>query len=151
MAIAISDRIVRSIELKATPARVWRAITTEAEFAQWFGIRFLEGALRPGARVKAVSTHKGHEGIEFSFEVEKMEPPRLFSWRWIPGGAQPGNEPATLVEFVLEETKVGTRVTITESGFDRLSVDYRAKAFEENSGGWDIQAKSLTNYLAQNA
>jgi uncharacterized protein YndB with AHSA1/START domain len=151
MPVAISDKIVRSIELKATPARVWRAITTEAEFAQWFGIRFLEGGLRPGARVKAVSTHKGHEGIEFSFQVEKMEPPRLFSWRWVPGGAQPGTEPATLVEFVLEETKSGTRVKITESGFDRLSLAYRAKAFEENSSGWDFQAKSLTNYLAQNA
>jgi uncharacterized protein YndB with AHSA1/START domain len=150
MTTAVSDKIVRTIELKAPRERVWRALTTDAEFAAWFGVKFLEGKLRPGERAKMVSTHKGHEGIEFYVTVEKMEPPRLFSWRWVPGASQPTNEPATLVEFLLEETKDGTRVTITESGFDRLSLEYRAKAFKDNSSGWEFQAKQLENYVAQN-
>jgi uncharacterized protein YndB with AHSA1/START domain len=150
MKAEVSDKIVRTVELKAPRARVWRALTTEAEFAQWFGVKFLEGKLRPGDRVKAVSTHPGYEGVEFYFNVEKVESPRYFSWRWIPGAPEPANEPMTLVEFVLEETEDGTRVTITESGFDRLSLAYRSKAFEDNSSGWEFQANSLANYLAQN-
>ena len=150
MSPAVSDKIVRSIELKAPRQRVWRAITTEAEFAAWFGVKFLAGKFRPGERVKVASTHKGYEGIEFYLDVDRVEPPRLFSWRWVPGAEQPENEPSTLVEFVLEETQDGTRVTITESGFDRLSLAYRAKAFEDNSRGWEFQANSLANYVAQN-
>ena len=151
MESAISDRIERKIELKAPRERVWQAITTVAEFGQWFGVKVLEGRFQPGARVKVVSTHKGYEGIEFSITVEKMEAPRLFSWRWVPGAKQPANEPPTLVEFALEETKGGTSVTITETGFDRLSLEYRAAAYKDNSSGWEYQAKSLANYLAQNS
>jgi uncharacterized protein YndB with AHSA1/START domain len=80
--------------------------------------------------------------------VQKIEPPRLFSWRWIPGADQPEGESTTLVEFRLEETEDGgTLLTITESGFDRLSLSYRAKAFQDNTRGWDGQAKSIQNYL----
>ncbi len=145
-----SDKIVRTVEINAPRERVWRAIISEAEFAAWFGVKFLAGEFKPGQRVKLVSTHKGYEGVEFYFDVEQVDPPRLFSWRWTPGAGTPETEPTTLVEFVLQETRTGTRVTITESGFDRLSLQYRAKAFEDNSGGWEIQAKSLTNYVAQN-
>ena len=148
MATAIADRIERKIELKVPRERVWKAITTESEFAEWFGVKLAEGKFQPGERVKATTTHRG-EHIEFYFHIEKMEKPRLFSWRWIPGARQPKGEPTTLVEFVLEETKDGTSVTITETGFDRLSLEYRAAAFKDNTGGWEHQAKSLTNYLAQ--
>jgi uncharacterized protein YndB with AHSA1/START domain len=151
MATAISDRIERKIELNATRERVWKAITTEAEFARWFGIKVLEGSFRPGAKVRASSTHRGYEHVVFYFHIEKMEAPRLFSWRWIPGAKQPANEPTTLVEFALEETNDGASVTITETGFDRLSLEYRAAAFKDNTGGWEHQAKSLANYLAQNS
>ena len=150
MASEISDRIERTAELKASRKRVWKAITTEAEFEQWFGIKVLEGRFQPGSRVKARSTHPGYEHIEFYLTIEKMDAPRLFSWRWIPGATQPPNEPTTLVEFLLEEVGTGTRVTIIESGFDRLSLSYRAGAYKDNTGGWEYQAKSLTNYVSQN-
>jgi len=150
MAVDISDKIERTTELKASRERVWKAITTEIEFEQWFGIKILEGSFRPGTRVKARSTHPGYEHIEFYITIEKMEAPRLFSWRWIPGATQPPNEPTTLVEFLLEEVGTGTRVTIIESGFDSLSLSYRAAAYKDNTGGWEYQAKSLTNYVSQN-
>ena len=146
----ISDTIVRTAKLRASRERVWKAITTESEFEQWFGIKVLEGEFKPGTRVKARSTHSGYEHIEFYITIEKMDAPHLFSWRWIPGASQPPNEPTTLVEFRLDETVEGTRVTITESGFDRLSLAYRAAAYKDNTGGWEYQAKSLTNYVAQN-
>ncbi len=149
MTTAVSDRIVQAIDLKSPRERVWKAITTEAEFEQWFGVKFLEGRFQPGARMKARSTHPGYEHIEFYITIERMDAPSLFSWRWIPGATQPPNEPTTLVEFALEETIGGTRVTITESGFDRLSLSYRAAAYKDNTGGWEHQAKSLRKYLAQ--
>jgi uncharacterized protein YndB with AHSA1/START domain len=151
MATAISDRIQRTVELKSSRERVWNAITTEAEFEQWFGVKFLEGRFQPGARMRVRSTHPGYEHIEFDMTIEKMDAPKLFSWRWIPGATQPKNEPTTLVEFTLEDLNPGTRLTITESGFDRLSLSYRAAAYKDNTGGWEYQAKSLTSYLEKNS
>ncbi len=151
MTTAISNSIERTIQLKSARERVWQAITSESEFSQWFGVKILEGRFQAGERVKARSTHPGYEHIEFYITVEKVERPRLFSWHWIPGATQPPDEPTTLVEFVLEEVNGGTRVTIRESGFDRLSLAYRASAYKDNYGGWEHQAKSLTNYLAKNS
>jgi hypothetical protein len=39
-----TDRIVKRIELKASPARVWRALTDYREFGEWFKVN-LEGPM----------------------------------------------------------------------------------------------------------
>src|SRR5581483_3155605 len=81
----ISDRIEKQILLKAPRARVWKALTTEAEFGKWFGAEFLEGSFAAGQRAKLRVTLKGYEHLQFYLTVEKMEAPSYFSWRWIPG------------------------------------------------------------------
>jgi hypothetical protein len=55
----------------------------------------------------------------------------------------------TLVEFRLEEALQGTLLTITESGFDRIPLERRAKAFTSNEGGWAHQLKLIEKYLDQ--
>ena len=55
----------------------------------------------------------------------------------------------TLVTFELEEAPEGTRLTITESGFDALPLERRAKAFTENEGGWVAQLSLIAKYLAR--
>jgi uncharacterized protein YndB with AHSA1/START domain len=143
-----TDRIEKKILLKAPRQRVWEAITHEKEFAHWFGVEFLEGKFELNQRAKLRSTHQGYEHIQFYVTVEKVEPPSLFAWRWIPGAEQPEGEYTTVVEFRLEEAAAGgTLLTITESGFDSLSLAYRAKALKENTQGWDEQAKSIRKYL----
>lgn len=143
------DRIEKKVHLNAPRQRVWNAITTEKEFGQWFGVEFIEGGFAAGRRAKLRSTHKQHEHIEFYVTVEKVEPPSYFSWRWIPGAKQPEGESSTLVEFRLDDAPSGgTLLTISESGFDRLSLAYRAQAFQDNSRGWDEQAKSIQKYLS---
>jgi uncharacterized protein YndB with AHSA1/START domain len=82
-----------------------------------------------------------------------MEPERLFSWRWQPGGnpdLDPA-EPTTLVVFVLEEVPEGTRVTVTETGFDRIPAERRGEAYRQNEAGWTGQLKNLQEYLAGQA
>lgn len=144
----ISDKIEQKVLLKLPRQRVWEALTREKEFAQWFGVEFVDGKFEVNKPAKLRSTHQQYRHIQFHITVEKMEPPSLFSWRWVPGAEQPEGESTTLVEFRLEETKDGgTMLTVTESGFDRLSLTYRAKAFQDNSHGWEEQAKSIQKYL----
>ena len=46
-----SDRIEKSVTLRAPISRVWRAIADAAEFGRWFGFT-LEGKFEPGMRMK---------------------------------------------------------------------------------------------------
>jgi hypothetical protein len=57
-------------------------------------------------------------------------------------------EPATLVEFRLDDAPGGTLLTVVESGFDRLPAGRRDEAFRMNSGGWDAQLENVRQHVA---
>src|SRR6185436_2972739 len=95
---------------------------------------------------------KPHEGKPFDITIETMEPERLFSFRWHPYVIEPGvdysTEPTTLVEFTLEATADGVQLTVTESGFDQIPLERRAKAFAANEGGWSMMVKVIEKYVS---
>jgi uncharacterized protein YndB with AHSA1/START domain len=43
----MSDRVEKTIELRAPVSRVWRALTDHVEFGAWFRVR-LDGPFVPG-------------------------------------------------------------------------------------------------------
>jgi len=149
---ASTDQIQKSIILRAPRSRVWKALTDPVQFGEWFGAR-LTGRFVPGQTMRGPITIPKYEHLAFEVIVEQMEPERFFSWRWQPGGdpdVDPA-EPMTLVVFELEEVPEGTRVTVTESGFDRIPVARRVKAYRENDAGWTGQLENITRYLASSS
>ena len=146
-------KIERSIFIRAPRARVWRAITDVAEFSAWFQVK-AQGQFAPHSKLRMVSTHPKCLGLEFDVTVEDVTPEQSFAWRWHPGAEAPAEgsgEPMTLVEFRLTDEANGTRVTVIESGFDRISLARRAKVFEENTKGWEFQLVALDKYLGHEA
>jgi hypothetical protein len=56
--------------------------------------------------------------------------------------------PKTLVEFRLEATSNGTRLVVSESGFNDLPDDpLRVDALRSNTDGWNLQAANLAAYV----
>ena len=53
----------------------------------------------------------------------------------------------TAVEFTLEPTGAGTRLTVIESGFAQLPEDSHRKAFDGNTEGWASELGELVEYL----
>jgi hypothetical protein len=53
----------------------------------------------------------------------------------------------TLIVFALEEAEGGTRLTITESGFDGIPAARREQAYRANEGGWEHQLRLVGKYL----
>lgn len=139
MTTADTNRIDRTIDVNAPPDRVWRALTTAADLATWFHVR-IEGEIAPGSEVWMTSTSPGYEGQRFLVRVTEMTPPRRFAWQWHPGAVDPAidysKEPWTTVTFTLEPSGGGTRLSVSETGFNEISVARRAKVFADNSGGW---------------
>jgi uncharacterized protein YndB with AHSA1/START domain len=147
-----TDRIEKTVVLRAPRARVWKALTDARQFGEWFGVD-LAGRFAPGERLSGRITHEGYTHVTMEITVERLEPERLVSWRWHPHAVDPkvdySTEPTTLVEFRLEETSEGTRLTVVESGFDRLPPARRAEAFRMNEGGWAQQVERVAQYVAQ--
>jgi uncharacterized protein YndB with AHSA1/START domain len=146
------DRIEKQIELKASHARVWRALTDYREFSQWFRVK-LESPFVAGQTSRGQITYPGYEHLEMELVVQKLEPEGYFSYTWHPYAIDPGvdysREPATLVEFRLKETADGTLLTVTESGFAKLPRERRAEAFRMNDNGWSKQLHNIEGHVTK--
>jgi len=146
-----TDRIERKVVLKATRARVWRALTNIQEFNDWFRVKIPGKQFAPGQTYSGQVAFPGYEHIVFEVTIEKAEPERLLSWRWHPAAIDPkvdySGEPTTLVEFQLQDAVGGTLLTVVESGIDQIPVARRLEVFRMNSGGWDAQMQNIEKHV----
>ena len=101
--------------------------------------------------MKGPITIPGYTHVTMEVIVESMEPERLFAYRWHPYAVDPKQdyaaEPMTLVEFRLEEAPGGTRLSVVESGFDRLPAHRRDEAFRMNEPGWQAQLENVRKHV----
>jgi uncharacterized protein YndB with AHSA1/START domain len=150
MVAKTQDRIEKEIFLRAPRSRVWRALTQAEEFGSWFGVQ-LTGPLAAQTSVTGRITSKGYEHLSFELQVQQIEPESYFSYRWHPYAIDPNvdysREPTTLVEFHLEEVAGGTRLRVSESGFEHIPLARRAEAFRMNDGGWSQQMQNVERYV----
>ncbi len=147
----MAERIVKTIDLRAPVSQVWRALTDPAEFGQWFRVT-LDGPFRPGTVSTGMMTYPGYEHCPWRAVIERMDHERILSFRWHDfdesSGIDISEQPMTRVEFHLEPTTDGTRLTITESGFDAIPVPRRIEVLRGNTKGWDVQANNIATHLA---
>jgi uncharacterized protein YndB with AHSA1/START domain len=149
-ATTVTDRIEKTVILKAPRSRVWRGISDAKQFGEWFQVN-LDGEFKAGATIHGTITYPGYENLPLEMVVDRIEPERYFSYRWHPGDpkADYSAEPMTLVEFTLEDVPGGTRLTIVESGFDNIPLSRRGEAFRMNEGGWTEQIENIQRHVAR--
>jgi uncharacterized protein YndB with AHSA1/START domain len=151
--------------LRAPRGRVWRALTDAEEFGRWFGVKF-DGRFKPGTPIRGVMTpttvdaavakaQQPYAGRPFDITIDRIEPERLFSFRWHPYAIEPdvdySAEPTTLVVFTLDDAPGGVMLTVTESGFDRIPLARRATAFTANEQGWGMMITVIEKYVTNGA
>jgi uncharacterized protein YndB with AHSA1/START domain len=136
------DRIERIVELAHPPGAVWAALTTAEGLAAWFGNE--AGIdLRPGG----AAWMKWADGATADMRVERVEEPSVFGFTWHIYGLPEDDPRRTYVEFTLEPTGTGTRLTVVESGFAQLPEDAYRKAYDGNRQGWMSELGELAAYL----
>ena len=131
--------IERTLQLAASPQRVWRAITEPEELSRWFPDR-AELELRAGGPGQFSWAAYG----SFALRVEAIDPPTYFAWSWTHEPDVPVDQTeTTLVEWRLRPTPDGgTVLTVRESGFTRP--EHRI----ENDQGWTSELAELVSLLA---
>ncbi|WP_158931720.1 SRPBCC family protein [Acidisphaera sp. S103] len=146
----MTDSINKTIVLNAPIDRVWRALTDHSEFGEWFRVR-LDGPFIRGQQSTGHITYPGFEHVLWRATIETMDQPTLFAFTWHPYAVDPNvdytQEPPTRVTFQLEPVPTGTRLTITESGFDALPPDRKPIALRMNDGGWSTQLTNIRTHV----
>jgi uncharacterized protein YndB with AHSA1/START domain len=136
---ATTFSIERTLDLAASPDRVWQALTESDEVAAWFPQR------------ASLPTTVGEEGwMEWDgyprsrLRIEALEPERYLAWNWSETSGESGaDDPGTLVEWWLEPgVRGGTRLRLRESGL--RTEQNRA----DNTGGWYSELRELRDHLA---
>jgi uncharacterized protein YndB with AHSA1/START domain len=143
----VADRIEQEIVIEAPPEVVWELVTNPHHVGAWFG-----DAAEIDLRPEGDAAFTWEEGGRFLGRVERVEPPRFFSYRWArPKDTPPAEGNSTLVEFSLSPEGEGTRLRVVESGFATLarSEDEKAQHVADNTEGWNVELGHLRDYAAR--
>lgn len=132
--------ITRSVDIHAPRAKVWTALTTADGLASWFP-QAATMDLRIGGG--GVMTFEGHG--DYAFEIAELDEPDVVAFVWASAALPDINAGGTLARFTLSDIPGGTRVTVVESGFEKLlDPDAAARGNEE---GWDEELGELKALL----
>lgn len=136
--------LLATIDIKAPPERVFRAVTTE-ELTRWWGSEDLyrttkyRGDVRVGGTWRTDGISK--DGKEFSVEGEFLEvdPPRKMVQTWKYDWDTSGS--VTTITWRFEPIEGGTRVIVRHEGFGDLH-----DACAGHANGWE----RVLTWLSQN-
>lgn len=136
------DRIERSIDIDATPERVWALVArpgwwiNEQEVEPDPVIRYEDGA--------AILVHA--KWGEFRIETVESREPEYLAYKWVEpdtGGA------GSLVEFWIDPRPGGVTLKVVESGLTTLgkSHDELVQRYEGNSEGWTLELAAAQRFV----
>ncbi len=140
----IPNTIVRTLDLAHPQEKVWAALTTIDGITGWFGSH-ADGEIAPGHDVRM--RWEQHNDMENILAIKVVDPMSVFAYCWRINGAPAGDPRRTYVEFSLEPTSSGTRLTVTESGFAQLPDEWLESAYQGNTEGWRAELAKLPVYL----
>jgi uncharacterized protein YndB with AHSA1/START domain len=122
------------VEIKATPERVFKALTSTEDVLRWWGAEGAyrttewEADVRPGGLWQAGGEAPGGKAHVVSGEYIEVDAPHKLVFTWRPDWDAP-NE--TVVTYLLEATPTGTLLTLRHEGFAG-----RAAACRNHGDGW---------------
>lgn len=125
--------VVRTIWIQASRERVWAAVTEAEQLSRWYspGSPWEIPSLKAGAVVLFHHSpnryHSGMEVVTLRATIETVDPLHRFAVRW----EYEESDVDMLTTFILTEENGGTKVTITETGYE---TQQQLKQTEEGYG-----------------
>lgn len=135
--------VQRSIWIDAPAERVWRAVTDPAQIEQWFSPGTAWGAsdLEVGGRLFVVDPETGAEA--YPQVIEELDAPHRLVTRTADG---PPN-PVFVIRNELHDEAGGTRLTVTDLGYEQLAGDQRDARMEQDAFGFGMMLENTKAYL----
>lgn len=132
--------VERNIWIKAPRERVWKAITEEIQ--QWWGgeDRWEISTLEVGGTIKF-----GYGDEMMLAKIDVMDAPRQFTIQWPP--QEQYHSILIYTTYLLAEENGGTRVTVSETGFELLPDDVRQKRYDSTLAGYETVLAGLKTHV----
>ncbi len=136
------DALSVSVQVAASPERVYRALTSPEITAWWvrpgvFDTREWSGDVRPGGRWRAAGIANG-QPYTLHGEFTVVEPPGRLAQTW--HSPRPA-DPVTRLEYGLTPVRGGTRLELRQTGFAERAAAARVAA------GWETSFERLVEIL----
>jgi len=136
-------RLKREIEIAASPAAVWKALTDAEELARWFP---LSARVNPGPGGSVLlSWGPGSEG---EARIEAWEPQKLL--RLLQQAGEVAGPEGVTIEWKLEQRGGTTILRLAQSGFS-AGGDWADEYFASTEYGWGFMLVNLRHYLERHA
>jgi uncharacterized protein YndB with AHSA1/START domain len=137
----IAESVVkRDIWIAAPREQVWQAITKAETIMKWWGDTWIINALQVGGGIEF-----GRPGDMIHATIAVLDPPRQFSIHWPPQPNYQAENAYTI--FDLAEENNGTRITVTETGYEALSGEARQQRMERSGQGYTMVMANLKAYV----
>jgi uncharacterized protein YndB with AHSA1/START domain len=136
--------VERSIWLNAPCERVWQAITDPEQIQQWYSPNtpWRLSALEVGGRF---ATYNAETDSEQHIQiVEVVDPPHQLILRSAPQSAEEVHDVTT---YTLLEENGGTRLILTNAGYELETAEIRHQNMEQNAFGFGMALENLQAYL----
>ena len=133
--------VERSIWIAAPRERVWPAITGPEHLERWYaaGCPWIIPALKAGALVKFFNAYMDVQQAT----IKTVDPERRLTLLWQPTPP----DPSLVNTYTLEEEDGGTRVTVTQAGYESLPCDLREQWITEDGEVYTAVMENLKAYL----
>lgn len=118
--------------------KVWNAITNPEALAKWFVPGKFEA-------VEGSEYSLANESAKVKGKILKVTKPVLLIYTWIAGDT----EVETVVQWKLEKTDDGTKLTIIHEGMEKLEKSYPS-LIEKFGQGWTYVVGAIETYLNEN-
>jgi uncharacterized protein YndB with AHSA1/START domain len=142
--------IEREIYIEASPEVVFDVVSSPHHLKQWWPDDARYEPV-PGSTGEIIFGSDDDTGKVVPFTVVVVEPPRMFSFRWIhkaSENATKGN--SLLVTFDLTPSNGGTLLKMTEAGFREMGWEAAVleQQYREHVTGWNFFLPRLAPYVA---
>jgi uncharacterized protein YndB with AHSA1/START domain len=143
--------IEREIFVEATPEVVFDVVSRPEHLQEWWPDEAAYEPVPGGTGEIRFGDH-GVGGMDVSFTVVEVAPPRTFSFRWThPAGERAAVGNSLLVTFELRPSRGGTLLRMTETGFREMGweVAVLEQQYHEHETGWDFYLPRIAPYVAR--
>jgi uncharacterized protein YndB with AHSA1/START domain len=131
---------VYEIYIRATPERIWQALTDSELVKRYYFGSVIESDFKPGSPIVYKQADTGR--IDITGEVLEADPPRRLVHTFSVGWDEDVNDPPTRVAWEITPMGESCRLSVTHDGFTEENA-----TFASTKGGWPIILSGLKTLL----
>ncbi|MBS1494147.1 MAG: SRPBCC domain-containing protein [Bacteroidetes bacterium] len=139
-----TEPVIKEVTIDAPVSKVWKAITEKEQIAEWL-MPSNDFELKAGTTFHMTGSSKGVEYPHIC-TITEIVPEKKLSYTW----AVKDKLSDTLVTYELEEQDGKTKVTLTHSGWDKVTLNTVGATREDYNNGWNHVLPGLQKYVEAN-